>query len=138
MHYNATITIDAPAEKIWKILTTPNSYPEWDPNMITLGGKIAAGETLSVLTKLAPDRAFKPKVTTFEPNKKMIWSSGMPLGLFKGERIFTLTPTGDNQVEFFTQETFSGLLLPLFKSNIPDMTQVFQDFSEGLKQYAEQ
>jgi hypothetical protein len=29
----------------------------------------------------------------------MIWSGGMPLGLFKGERSFTLAPRGDGATE---------------------------------------
>ena len=39
-------------------------------------------------------------------------SGGMPFGLFKGERTFTLTPRS-GAVEFAMREVFSGLLSPL-------------------------
>ena len=67
----------------------------------------------------------------------MTWTGGMPLGLFKGVRTFTLTPQADNSVEFTLREEFSGPLLPLFANSIPDMTQTFQDFVAGLKGHAE-
>ncbi|MFT5684527.1 MAG: hypothetical protein ACI8RZ_005468 [Myxococcota bacterium] len=33
-------------------------------------------------------------VSTLDEGERMVWFSGMPLGLFKGERTFTLTPEG--------------------------------------------
>jgi len=35
------------------------------------------------------------KVTEFVPGSRMTWSGGMPLGLFKGVRTFTLDPRPD-------------------------------------------
>ncbi len=61
----------------------------------------------------------------------------MPFGLFKGVRTFTLTPKND-AVEFTIREEFSGPLLPLIGRSIPDMTQDFENFTAGLKAYAEQ
>ncbi len=137
LHYTASTTIDAAPDKIWAILTDAEHYPEWDASAIRIEGNIAAGETVTAYTKLAPDRAFPAKVSTFEPNRKMVWSSGMPFGLFKGVRTFTLTPRDGNTTDFTLSEEFSGLLLPLFKGNIPDMTETFQNFCAGLKARAE-
>ena len=104
--------------------------------MIKIEGNIAAGEKIKAWSKLSPDRAFPVTVSEFSPGKKMVWSSGMPLGLFKGVRTFSLTPKGD-AIEFTLHEVFSGLLLPLIGRSIPDMTQTFQDFVDGLKAQAE-
>lgn len=135
--FSTEVNIDASAQTVWNILTDASSYQEWDPNMISLDGTIAPGETLTITTKLDPNRAFKPKVEVFEPNRKMVWKSGMPLGLFSGERTFTLTPQGDDSVKFAMKEEFSGLLLPLFGGSIPDMNPVFDEFGKALKQRAE-
>ena len=135
--YRATTTIQAPPETIWQILTDAPAYPEWDPWAIRIEGRIAAGERLKAFTKLAPDRAFPVRVSTFEPGRRMVWSGGMPLGLFKGVRTFTLEDNGDGSVDFTVEEAFSGPLLPLFAKSLPDMTQPFQDFVEGLKARAE-
>jgi hypothetical protein len=135
--YQATTNIKAPAEKIWQILTDGPRYPEWDPWAIRIEGNIAAGEKVTAYSKLSPNRAFPVKVTTFEPGRKMVWSGGMPLGLFKGIREFILSPKGDGTIDFTVREEFSGPLLALMGRSLPDMTQPFQDFVNGLKTRAE-
>jgi hypothetical protein len=134
--FTATGTINAKPETIWAILMDASKYPEWDPSAERIEGRIAPGETVKAYTKLSPGRAFPAKINVFEPNKKMVWSGGMPLGLFKGERTFTLTPKG-NAVEFTIREVFSGPLSGLIGRSIPDMTVPFQQFVAGLKERAE-
>jgi hypothetical protein len=135
--FEAITTINASPETIWDILTDAEGYPKWDPNMVRLEGTIAPGQKLKAYTTLDPNRAFPAKVTTFEPDKKMVWSSGLPLGLFKGERTFTITPNGDGSVEFKSREEFTGLLLPIFGRAMPDLTPTFRSFVAGLKKEAE-
>jgi len=134
--YTASITINASTETIWKILADAGSYPDWDLSMDHIEGRLALGETVKFFTKLSA-QAFPVKVTTFETNKKMVLTGGMPLGLFKSERTHTLTANTDGTTTFKTEEIFSGLLLPLFGKNIPDLTENFQGFSAALKKKAE-
>jgi hypothetical protein len=134
--YKASTTIHASPEKIWAVLTDGASWPQWDPSCDKIEGRIAPGEKLKAFTKLSPGRAFPVKVSEFVPNQKMTWSGGMPLGLFKGVRTFTLTPRGDT-VEFTLHEVFSGPMLALIGGTISDMTDAFQKFVEGLKRRAE-
>lgn len=136
LSYSAKATINASPEKIWAILTDAPNYPDWDPTVIRIEGDIAKGNKITALSKLSPDRAFPVTVKEFEPNRKMVWGSGMPLGLFKGERTFTLTPKGD-QTEFSMKEEFSGLMLMFIKGTIPDMNEPFNQFAQGLKAHAE-
>lgn len=134
--YSASTNINASPEVIWKILTDTSGYPNWDPAMDHIEGKLAQGETVKFFTKLS-SQAFPVKVTLFEPNRKMVLTGGMPLGLFKSERTHTLTPGREGQTSFKTEETFSGLLLPIFGRNLPDLTENFRAFAAGLKQQAE-
>lgn len=135
--FSATTTINASPETIWQILTDASGYPEWDPSVNRIEGTIAAGEKITAYTKLSPDRAFPAKVTEFVPGKKMTWTGGMPLGLFKGVRTFTLTPANDGAIQFTLREVFSGPLLPLFGRTIPDLNPTFAQFAAGLKTHAE-
>jgi hypothetical protein len=135
--YRATTTIHASPDTIWAILTDASKYPEWDPVADRIEGKIAHGETIKAYTKLSPGQAFPAKVTEDEPGRKMTWTGGMPLGLFKGVRTFTLTPQGNGTTQFTLHEVFSGPLLPLIGRSIPDMTAAFEGFAAGLKQRAE-
>jgi uncharacterized protein YndB with AHSA1/START domain len=135
--FKATTTIRASPKTIWNILTDTKGYPDWDPGMLRIEGQIASGETVKFFTKFSPDRAFAVKVTMFEPGKKMVFTGGMPLGLFKSERTHTLTPGKDGKTTFHTEEVFSGLLFPVFGKNLPDLTQSFENFVAGLKKQAE-
>jgi hypothetical protein len=135
--YHATTTIEASSETIWAVLTNAAGYPEWDPGVDRIEGPIAPGEKITAFTKLSPGRAFPAKVTEFVPGRKMTWTGGMPLGLFKGERTFTLTPQSDGATEFTLREVFSGPLLALIGGSIPDMTTTFERFASGLRRRAE-
>lgn len=135
--FQATTTIAAAPETIWAILTNASAYPEWDPGVERIEGQIAPGEKITAYTKLSPGRAFPVTVTGFEPSRKMIWASGMPLGLFKGERTFTLAPQSQGTTTFTLREEFSGPLLPLIGRSIPNMTATFEQFAAGLKSRAE-
>jgi hypothetical protein len=67
----------------------------------------------------------------------MVWTGGMPLGLFKGVRAFTQTPRGDGMVEFRMSEVFHGLLSPLVERSIPNLQPAFDEFAATLKKRAE-
>ena len=135
--FSATRTIGATPATIWTILTDAPSYPDWDPGMVRIEGHIAPEEKLKVFTKLSPDRTFPVTVTEFVPDERMVWASGMPLGLFKGERTFRLTAREDGTTEFSLREEFSGLLLPIIGRSIPDLSDSFEQFADGLKARAE-
>lgn len=134
--YSATTTIHAPTETVWKILTDTKSYPAWDLSMDHIEGNLALGETVKFFTKLSA-QAFPVKVTVFEPNRKLVLTGGMPFGLFKSERTHMLTANKDGSITFKTEEVFSGLLLPVFGKNIPDLTENFKNFVAALKKRAE-
>jgi hypothetical protein len=88
-------------------------------------------------SSVKPKRAFKLTVTEFGPPHRMVWSDGMPLGLFKGVRTYRLTPQANGSTEFSMEEVFSGLLEPIISKSIPDMTESFEQFADGLRQAAE-
>ena len=135
--YEATATIKANPARIWALLTDAPHYTDWNTTVDRVEGKIAPGETIKVLVKVNPGRAFPVKVTEFKPNERMVWSGGMPLGLFTGTRSYTLTPTSPSEVEFAMREEFSGLLAPLITRSIPDLQPAFDTFAADLKRRAE-
>ncbi len=137
LEFKADTTISAPAETVWSILTDVRSYPDWDPFCEKILGSVAPGAKLKVYSKLAPGRAFAVKVTRLDPPSVMVWSGGMPFGLFRGTRSFTLSPTDEGALRFTLHEVFDGLVLPLIARSMPDMTEAFQAFCAGLKTRAE-
>src|SRR4051794_1880881 len=108
--FAATTSIQAARERIWSILTDASRYPEWNPTVDKVVGRIAPGERIAVHVKMNPGRAFPVTVETFDPPRRMVWRGGMPLGLFVGERVFELVPRADGVVQFSMREQFTGLL----------------------------
>jgi hypothetical protein len=100
-------------------------------------GRIAPGEKITVRSHANPGRAFPVKVTEFAPGQRMTWSGGMPLGLFKGVRTFTLAPGTDGTTRFTMCEEYTSPLLPLIWRSMPDLGPSFRQFANGLKQHAE-
>ena len=135
-HYEAGADISADPERVWEILTDGDGYQDWDNGVSGLEGTIAPGERIKVQAEISPGRGFPVRVTTFERPTRMVWSGGMPLGLFRGVRSFQLeSPEGGTQ--FQMREEFSGPLLPLIWRSMPDLGPEFERFAVGLKARAE-
>lgn len=132
MQYQTKIEIPASPSAVWEVLTDASAYPDWEPNITKVEGSISLGSKLTIHTKLS-SRAFPVKVTTLDKDSTMVWTGGMPLGLFKGVRTFSLTPAGEG-CEFSMVEVFSGPLLPLIGKTIPDLSESFEQFAAALKQ----
>ena len=122
--FATSITIQAAPEAIWRILTDAAGYPSWNATVSRVDGRIALGEKVTVHAKVAPGRAFPVKVVAFDAPRRMVWSGGLPLGLFKGERTFELRPTTGGGVEFTMREDYTGWLAPLITKSIPDRKSV--------------
>jgi hypothetical protein len=135
--YDATVEIQASPDAIWAILTDAPGYQAWDSGIERVEGSIAPGERIKVLSKANPGRAFPVKVAEFTPGQRMTWSGGMPLGLFKGVRTFTLAPGSDGATRFTMREEYTGPLLPLIWRSMPDLGPSFRQFANGLKRRAE-
>ena len=113
-------SIRATPDRIWALLTDAAGYTRWNNTVERVDGRIAQGERVTVRPKVNPGRAFPVTVTELEPSRRMVWTGGIPFGLFKGERTFTLKPGSDGAVEFSMREEYTGLMAPLIGRSIPD------------------
>src|SRR5688500_3648499 len=104
--FAASVDIAAPAEKVWSILTDVASWPTWNTTVDKVQGAVAPGSTVTVYVKASPGQAFPVTVTTLDAPTRMVWTGGMPLGLFKGARTYTLAPTGEG-VTFAMREDYT-------------------------------
>ena len=136
--FEAHSAINASPDRIWAILVDGAHYPDWDSGVVSVDGRIAAGETIKVVSAAGPGRTFPVTVSEFSPPTSMTWSGGMPLGLFKGVRTFSLAPAGDGTTQFHVREEYSGPLLPMMWRSMPDLGPSFNQFASGLKRRAEQ
>ena len=131
--YATTVSIRSTPEAVWAILTDARRWTEWNTTVDRIDGEIAPGGKVTVYAKLNPGRAFPLKVSEFDPGRRMVWSGGMPLGLFKGVRTFTLAPDSNGATRFTLREEYTGPLLPLIWRSMPDLGPSFTQFADGLK-----
>lgn len=136
--FSASTFINAPAADVWAVLTDAAGYPEWDPTCLRIEGTIGPGAVLRIYSKLNPRRPFKVRVSEFRPPESMVWTGGMPVGLFKGERTFMLRSEDGRTTHFFMREAFGGRALPIMSRTVPDLTDAFQAFARALKRRVEE
>lgn len=136
MEYNAAATIQASPETVWALLTNAADYPNWNPTVVRVEGDIALGQRIKVVATISPERTFSLKVTELVPQQRMVWESGLPLGLFRGVRIFTLQASAQG-TQFSMREVFSGPLMGLMRHATPNLQPSFDEFARSLKLRAE-
>jgi uncharacterized protein YndB with AHSA1/START domain len=98
--FSVTASIRATPEHIWPILTDAARYPDWNTTVTKIEGTIAAGERITVHAAMNSGRTFPLEVSMLNAATQMIWSGGMPFGLFQGKRTFTLHLQDAGQVKF--------------------------------------
>ncbi len=138
---HSEIEIDAPAERVWRVLTDFASYPQWNPFIRSISGEPTTGERLRARIEPPGGRGmtFKPKVLNAEANRELRWVGHLLVpGLFDGEHSFTIEPLGGNRIRFVQREAFKGVLVSLFARSLEANTQRgFEQMNRALKARAE-
>jgi hypothetical protein len=123
---HTSLEIDAPAERLWSILTDFAAYPGWNPLLVSVAGALGVGETLVVKLR-APNGSvvtLKPQVIALEPGRRFAWRGQLLVpGLFTGEHAFVLEPLGTARTRFVHEEQFSGVLVPLLRKMLDGGTR---------------
>jgi hypothetical protein len=135
--YDAAAEIDASPDAVWAVLTDAPGYQAWDSGVERVEGTIAPGEKIKVVSKANPGPGLPGQGDRVRPGRRMTWSGGMPLGLFRGVRTFTLVPGTDGTTRFAMREEYRGPLLPMIWRSMPDQGPSFRQFANGLKRRAE-
>ena len=74
--------ISASPERIWSVLTDVAALVSAETGIVRIEGAIEPGSRMRLWSEVNPDRAFMLKVTAFDPYRNMVWSGGLPFGLF--------------------------------------------------------
>jgi uncharacterized protein YndB with AHSA1/START domain len=131
-HYEVTVAIDATPEAVWEVLSDGPGFVDWDSGVVEFQGTIGLGNKVRLFSEVSPGRAFPLKVAELEPAHRLVFTGGMPIGLFRGVRTYTLTPEGSG-TRFDMREEYSGPLLNMIWKSMPDLQPSFDKFAAGLK-----
>ena len=137
----SAIEIRAPLEMVWRVLTDFDSYAEWNPHIRRLRGKVAEGERIAIHSRPPGGRmiVMRPTVTRWDPPHELRWSATFLAGrLFRGEHGFRLEATGPDRVRFVQDETFNGVLVPVYaRLRLSRTRQGFDLVNQALRERAE-
>ncbi len=135
------IEIQSTPEKIWDILTDFDNYPEWNPFIISIRGKLILNSQLFVYLKNPDSKPmqFQPKVVKIVKNESFSWIGRLFFkGIFDGHHQFELTSKSKNTTLFIHKEQFSGILVSLFWNKLQNETKpAFIEMNTALKIKAE-
>lgn len=134
--YGVERLIDAPVDRVWSLLADVSEQKRWNDTLVSIEGEITEGGKVTLVSKVNPKRTFTLQVSDVVAPNRMVWSDGMPLGLFKGTRTFELKDVG-GKTEFSMVEMYTGALAGLITRSIPDMTDSFGEYADGLQRAAE-
>jgi hypothetical protein len=135
-----SIDIEAGTDAVWQVLTDFSAYPEWNPFIRSIEGRLQEGERLSVLIQPPGQGSmrFRPRVQTMQPQRAFGWLGNLVMPrLFDGHHEFALEPIG-HATRFHHRETFSGVLVPLVWNKMRQPTRAgFEAMNHAIKRRAE-
>ena len=138
----SSIEIRAPIDTVWGVLTDLDGYPSWNLHIRRVRGKLAEGARIAIHSHPPGGRmiVMRPTVTRWSPPSELRWrATFINSHLFSGEHGFRLESTGEDRVRFVQDETFSGLLVPLYaRLRLAHTRAGFDRVNQALRERAEQ
>jgi hypothetical protein len=137
----SAIEIRAPLDVVWRVLTDFGAYPEWNPHLRKVLGRPRTGGRLTIHSTPPGARTvvMRPVVVTWSPPNELRWrSTFISHRLFSGEHGFKLEEIGPQRVRFSQDETFRGLVVPIYARLRLDATRRgFDQVNEAIRERAE-
>jgi len=109
------VTIDAPVEVAWRILTTFDEYGEWNPFTPSVKADLRLGGKVHMRVAMGRYRLPQTEIIeTLEPPTRIAWGTTMgPSWMLNALREQRLDALGDGRCTYVTRDVFKGLLVPL-------------------------
>ena len=137
----APVTINAPLEKVWRVLIDLANYPHWNPftTRVETTFEVGSPAILYVTMSERHQRVQHEVITAFEPLQAFAWASIMGAPFILKANRWQIVEAPDNQhTQYQTYETFDGLLVPLVLALYRrDVQRGFDAVGPALKQYIE-
>jgi hypothetical protein len=124
----------ASAEELWAVLVDFESYPSWNPTVVSIKGKAVLGESIEAAIAMKSGRImrFRPTIVEFEPGRRFAWQGRLLLKqLFSGRHRFEVVPRPGGAT-FVHSEDFHGLLLPLLGMLLRDTEETLEAMNKAL------
>jgi hypothetical protein len=127
------IVIQAPAEKVWSILTAVNDWPKWQTD-IKEAKMIGPLESGTAFTWSSGGTRIQSKIALVDPYKEIAWTGTAMTAT--AVHVWKLEQLPGNKTVVKTEESMSGFLLTFFYSS-KELQSIDQTWLDRLKLEAE-
>lgn len=138
------VTIKAPAEVVWQILTDLPKYPEWNPFSVKAKSSLIIGEAVNLyIARGTSGKTMKQEfvLEVFDAPNKIAWrlpKMGHKI-LFNAYREQTITAIDEGTCTYTTSDTFAGLIAgKIYKAQGHWVKENFLKMADALKVRAEE
>ena len=139
---SSEVIINSLPTNVWRVLCDFALYPNWNPFITSIKGNIGLNNKIEVIVKPVGSREmkFKPTILTYSNNEEITWEGNLFIkGVFDGRHSFRLIDNSNGTTTFIQTESFSGLLVPLFRDMIENKTlKGFYLMNQKLKEIMEE
>lgn len=137
------VTINAPTQVVWDILTDFEKYPEWNPFSVKAESTLKVGKPVVLYIAQKNGKLMKQTFTldVFEPPHKIVWRLPRIIHrrIFNACREQRVTPIDDQHCTYATCDIFAGWLAgSIHKANSAWVKEGFQNMITALKTRAEE
>lgn len=133
---HSELIINAPAEKVWTVLTDFGKYPEWNPTMKLVKGEVKEGNKVVYQFTQDADNVseISAKVQKLIPNKLLNQKGGIPLILTFNHR-YVLEPQGE-KTKMIIHEDYGGIGVNFW--NPKEVEKAYERLNQALKKRVEE
>jgi uncharacterized protein YndB with AHSA1/START domain len=107
---SATVTIAAPAQLVWQVLTDFAQYPQWNRFCPSIEARLELGSPVKMKVDLGQGLQDQVEyITCLEPPRKITWSmENKPGDPIHADRSQVVEPVDENHCTYVTYDVFSG------------------------------
>ena len=135
------LSIDAPAEQVWAVVSDLASYPEWNPFVVSCASTLVPGDPIAMRVRIFAGFAQPQRERILEHERGRWLCYGLApsrLGALASRRSHEVLPAGATRTRYVSHFELSGWLAPLVKWLLGARLQAgFGAMSAALKARAE-
>ncbi|MCY3812074.1 MAG: SRPBCC domain-containing protein [Gammaproteobacteria bacterium] len=109
------VTIEAPVEKVWRVLTDFERYGEWNPFTPDVRADLTMGARVDMRVTMGAFRLKQTEIIcALEPPRRLAWRTTIGARwLLHAVREQRLEMLGNESCRYVTEDEFKGVLMPL-------------------------
>jgi hypothetical protein len=140
--YQTKFEVNAPADRVWDVLTRLDRYADWNPQIPIASGAVKEGSQIDLRLALPgrPPMDLSAIVEEVRPASLFTWRGHvLAPWFFEGYRRFEISPIGERKVLVTHVEAVHGLFAPIFSALMGTPVRKSQvALNEALRARAEQ